>query len=956
MLLTGLLCLSAAAPASAAPTKRYSTDDRGNFLVVGNTVGQDCRAPAPVVGDTTLLCGDILTVDPDSGIDGYWRSDFPVNGQATTDNLLSPLGPGLARSTAVLSLPAGATVTYARLYWSALRSSGGNTATIEFPASQRRLDVTAAGADFKTLSQGGQEYFQGSADVTAFVRSTGSGAYRVSGFSSFSLRNLLGVLITSDVTYSSWHLVVFYKLDSEPVRNLTLFDGFDYLRNSSITSTLSGFLVPATGAEGRLAVVGYEGDADITGDSIKFNGTALTNALNPANNFFNATRSQLGTAVSVKGDLPQLRGTAGSMSGLDIDVVDITSLVKAGDTQATIEAASQNDEMLIGTMVTGFASIRPVLSGSNKTYVNTTRSDGRVLPGDVIEYTITVGNSGSDPGTNVTVRDVLPALVTFVPGSLQITSGPNTGNKTDAAGDDQAEYVSNTRTVVARLGTGANATQGGTITTTDAPTVFKFRVTVNSGATGLIANQAQISAQGQTATAQGNTEPSTWPTGNGTTPGAPTVFQVSTCGNNSQCPVTAPICDTTATPPQCVCRMDGDCPSGTICNATTKTCTQCSATNTTNCLPTTTGGVCLPGGICGCNNNTDCGGRQCDMTTKTCPAVATDLIVAITRNPSQSGVTPGTTVAYTVTVKNNGALPLVGASLTDSFQPAYDAGSVRWTCTASDNATCPASSGTGSLPTAVNLPAGAMLTYTVTTMVPNTQMSTNIEYTVVATPPRGFTDSNPADNVASSSVLVVPGGPDLVVTVTETKSPTEPTVTYTVNVHNNGPGVADNATVTYQIPAGSTVTGVMAGEGWECTQTQEQVTCKRTSPIPANADASPIVIKVLPPAGATTIPVVVKVEGSDGNGNPVLDPDPSNNTVQRDTAVQQFRLSGGGLAYGCSIGSTAQSPAASTASAASAALVGLLLSMSLGGLALSRSARRSARRVSVAANRSTGSA
>lgn len=947
MLLAGLLCLG-----TAAPAKRFSTDDRGNFVVVGNTIGQDCRAPAPVVGDTTLLCGGIITVDPDSGIDGYWRSDFPMNGQATTDNLLSPPGPGLARSTAQLTLPAGATVTYARLYWAALRSAGGNTATIEYPASQRHLDVTAAGADFKTLTQGGQEYFQGSADVTAFVRSTGSGAYRVSGFNSFSLRNLAGVLITSDVTFSSWHLVVFYKLDSEPVRNLTLFDGLDYMKNSSLSSTLSGFLVPTTGAEGRLAVVGYEGDADISGDTVKFNGTALTNALNPANNFFNATRSNLGAAVSVKGDLPQLLGTAGSMSGLDIDLVDITSLVKAGDTTATFEDSSTNDEMLIGTLVTGFASVRPVLSGSSKTFVNTTRSDGRVLPGDVIEYTITVANNGSDPGTNVTVRDVLPAQVTFVPGSLQITAGPNMGNKTDAAGDDQAEYVSNTRTVVARLGTGANATQGGTITTTDAASVFRFRVTVNSGAMGLVANQAQISAQGQTATMQGNTEPSTWPTGNGTTPGAPTVFQVSTCGNSAECPVTAPICDTAATPPQCICRADGDCPTGTICNAVTKTCTQCSPTNTTNCLPTSTGGVCLPGGICGCNTNTDCGGHQCDMTTKTCPAVATDLTVTLTRTPSQAGLTPGSMVTYTVTVKNNGTVPLIGATLTDSFQPAYaDAGSVRWTCTASDNAACPASSGSGNLPTAVNLPVGAMLTYTVTTTLPNAQMSTNIEYTVVATPPRGFTDSNPADNIASNSVLVVPGGPDLVVTVTESKSPTDPTVTYTINVHNNGPGVADSATVTYKIPAGSTLTGVMAGDGWECTNTQEQVTCKRTAPIAANADATPIVITVLPPPGATTIPVVVTVEGSDGNGNPVLDPDPSNNTVQRDTPVQQFKLSGGGLAYGCSIGSTQQS-----AASASAVLVGLLVSLSLGGLALSRSVRRSSRRASLATYRSAGSA
>lgn len=139
----------------------------------------------------------------------------------------------------------------------------------------------------------------------------------------------------------------------------------------------------------------------------------------------------------------------------------------------------------------------------------------------------------------------------------------------------------------------------------------------------------------------------------------------------------------------------------------------------------------------------------------------------------------------------------------------------------------------------LNLPAGAQLNYTVKTTLPTAQMSMSVDCTVTATPPRGYLDTNPIDNVASNSVLIVPAGPDLVVTVTETKSPTDTTVSYAINVHNNGPGPADGATVTYDIPAGATLQAVSAGPGWTCLSTMQRVTCTRTAPIGANEDASP---------------------------------------------------------------------------------------------------------------------
>ena len=134
-----------------------------------------------------------------------------------------------------------------------------------------------------------------------------------------------------------------------------------------MTDTLSGFLVPNAGFDAKLGVVTYEGDDQLTGDSLSWNGTALSDALNPANNFFNGTRSRLGVAVSNTGDLPQLTGGARSMSGMDLDVVDVTSRVSQGQTSATITASTNLDFYLLGAFVTSISTYKPDFSGATKT-------------------------------------------------------------------------------------------------------------------------------------------------------------------------------------------------------------------------------------------------------------------------------------------------------------------------------------------------------------------------------------------------------------------------------------------------------------------------------------------------------------------------------------------------------------------------------------------------------------
>ncbi len=335
-----------------------------------------------------------------------WRSESPGAGQAEANTGVTVAN---ARSTAILSLPSGATVTYARLYWAAEESTATADTQVTFDRPGAFSISVTANNSWTATANGGQFYYQSAADVTALVRAQGNGAYRISGVSAISPLNR-----SDDVHFAAWALVVVYALPSDPPRNLAIFEGLDIVQSGTNQSaTVSGFLVPNSGYGAKLGVLAYEGDSSFTGDKLTFNGTDLTNGVNPKTNFFNGSRSNLGTAVSVAGDLPQLTGAAGSMSGIDLDIVDVTSLVAPGNTSATTIASSTQDIYAVGAFTTSISTLKPLFNTTAKTVVDL--NGGVLVAGDVLEYTISTQNTGTDTGVDVVLTDPLPAGVTLRP-------------------------------------------------------------------------------------------------------------------------------------------------------------------------------------------------------------------------------------------------------------------------------------------------------------------------------------------------------------------------------------------------------------------------------------------------------------------------------------------------------------------------------------------------------------
>jgi uncharacterized repeat protein (TIGR01451 family) len=575
--LTFLLFLYGALSASAreahaAQNLRVQVTQNGDFAMIGNTLGWDCGANAatPVVGSVpgsipVISCG--LNTS-DTSPDVFWESDDPTDGQATASLAVSA---DEARSTAVLDLPAGAVVTNAYIYWGARRTGTDADTTVLVDRPGVAATLLTAASSYVIPQTGGDVVYESVADATDLVRTLGEGAYRVSGVDSVSFTNL-----NQDVAFAGWSIVVLYRLASDPPRNLAVFDGLDGITTGSSSSvSLSGFTVPNAGFDAKLGIIAWEGDNAFTGDSLLFgkaplgDANRLSDAQHPVDNFFNGSRSYLGAAVSNVGDLPQLAGTAGTMAGLDLDVVDVTARMSAGQTSVDMQATTTNDIYFLGAFITSISTFKPDFTTSSKTVADV--NGGVVSPGDTLEYTIVVANTGNDDSAGTVVTDVVPTGLTYVPGSLRVTSGPNAGTLTDQPGDDVGEYSASNHTVTVRVGTGATATNGGAVAI-GATTTVVFRATIDATTYGLISNQAFIGASGK----KGAPVSSTATDGNANGPGAPpTTIGVDQCQKDADCPTATPHCDGTVAPKVCVqCRTNTDCTTvGTVCDNTTHACT-----------------------------------------------------------------------------------------------------------------------------------------------------------------------------------------------------------------------------------------------------------------------------------------------------------------------------------------------------------------------------------------------
>ncbi len=635
---TGAL-VGSPSPASADnPVLRHQEDLHGDVAVFGSTLGYDCGAGVAVPAGASAACAG-QTNTTDTAPDLYWR-DNVANATITAVQ---------ARTSATLVLPAGAAVTYARLYWGALKDgvAADTTAQLDYlngPVKTITADktwVVPYGAAHPTWS-----YYQSSGDATDYVSTWGAGDFRVTDVEALPLPSYA---FDVDRAFAAWTLVVFYDLPGGQLRNLALFDSFtsiDPVVVGSAKVTLDGFLIPQ-GFSARMTAFTYEGDAIYTGDHFTLNGAQLTDAANPADNFFNSSRNNLGVAVSGAQDVPKLSGAPGSMAGYDLDTVDVTSHLAPGATSCEVGADSTKDIFLLGGFITSVANLAPDFKGMGKDVVDL--NGGAVVQGDVLQYTITATNGGNDASVNSVLTDVIESGLAFVPGSIEIVQGGVVGFKTDGAGDDQGDYTPATQTVTVRVGSGATSSAGGKVLVGGVVQI-RFKATVAAGM-GSVENQASLQASGLAGAVK-----KTWLSDSDplTLGDQPTVTTIYECDADAECKGDKPHCDP-VTHTCGGCTGDADCkdPKNPACEPG-GACGQCSKSNDTLCINDTpacdtmsglcvlctlgamgdatkckmdpNGPICVAGMNdsvhCGCTKDGDCGGpnsgKVCDSVPQLC--------------------------------------------------------------------------------------------------------------------------------------------------------------------------------------------------------------------------------------------------------------------------------------------------------------------------------------------------
>ncbi len=618
-------------------------------------------------------------------------------------------------SRAFLNVPVGATVAFAGLYWgadSALASR--NTVRWTTPASAVYATITASVVDDSAATGAGQEY-QAFANVTDLVASAGAGTYTVANIAA-SVNNIN--------FYAGWSLVVVYRLASDPTRNMVVYDGYRRVAGagSNVDITLTGFTTPPFGTvTSKLGVVAYDGDRGqnegVAGLQFGTSTAALnpvSNGLNPQADIFNSSITNLNAQVTTRN--PPYLNTL----GYDADIFLPNTQLPNGATSAVVRVSSSGETIDLGVVTLSTNIFVPNIKDSfTKSVIDV--NGGQVVPGDVLEYTINFANTGNDPATRTVVVDGLPPNTTYVPNSLSLSStatGMPTGSRTDATGDDSAEFDSAGNRIVARVGRSATAVLGGQFNPGDGQQL-KFRVQVNAGTPGdtVIDNFATVTYRALTVGTDLTDQSDADPVAAGDQPARVVVASPDLLARKTHTPTSFAQGSLLPSTPtfSIVVSNSGTVPSfgtvsvsdllpagftalalsgpGWVCNLGSVSCTRSDVLAGGAAYPTIT--LAVSAATAGTFTNTVTTACACEGASKTANNLGTDTVVvnpsvnlSITKTNTVGTLTAGQTTSYTITVANSGPGNASGAVVSDPAAPGLVCTAVSCAVTGGA-ATCP---------------------------------------------------------------------------------------------------------------------------------------------------------------------------------------------------------------------------------------------------------------------------
>jgi uncharacterized repeat protein (TIGR01451 family) len=465
---------SAQAASNKTFTTRYSVNANGAVLTIGNSL---------LTCSTTGSSGTYCSRTHDGGVydnNNFAMMNLDADGETATFN----------SSSSDLSLPEGAKIEFVGLYWGARLAAGSDGRAGSSVDADKMAIKTPGATAYQTvkgqiLAQNDSSYgaYQSFYDATALVKAAGNGTY-------WGANVQAG---TGWDRYAGWALTVVYTAPGLPLRNLTVFDGFDTVSSGAPQDiSISGFVAPMDGTvDTQLSMVAYEGDLAQTGDYTELNRTQLATAAEPGSNFFNSANSLAGNNVTSRN--PAYR----NMLGFDIKNLAASGVIPAGAQSATFSFSSAGDVYYPGVLALAINLYAPDFTASTKTVTNVTHPGKLANPGDILQYTLMFANTGQDPAVGVSSCDVLPDKVDYILGSLTLLNTADDLVITPVTLPDDgasfAKYDSATHAVCINLGRSAGPYNtpggGGTFNVLDA-TYYQFRVKIQDGAGGTTLSNA----------------------------------------------------------------------------------------------------------------------------------------------------------------------------------------------------------------------------------------------------------------------------------------------------------------------------------------------------------------------------------------------------------------------------------------------------------------------------------
>jgi uncharacterized repeat protein (TIGR01451 family) len=379
-------------------------------------------------------------------------------------------------SSADLVLPSSCSeVLFAGLYWGATLGgvndvswrAGMDSIKLKIPGSSVFTNVISTQTDIHDfgIPDASQNHvgYSSFADITSLINTNNANG-------TYTIADMRGPTGYSNCA-GGWNIIIAYKDLSDPVpKNLVVFDGAAFVTNSAFVDVpFAGFQTPIIGpVTADFGVLTYDGDrSSIDGFLFKQDSAAAgiyldmalpANAISTSNSSgdsWNSTVSYLNSVVTTRN--PAHENTL----GFDADIIRLNNPgnvnLNNNINSARLRLNSAGEKYYLHAITSAISVAVPTFRGGiTSTDIN---GGANFAPGDSLRYTINWQNRGSDTAVNVRIVDTIPQNVVYKRNSLRIGGIA----KTDAIGDDEAEWDSVGNRVLWRVGTSATASLGGQV-------------------------------------------------------------------------------------------------------------------------------------------------------------------------------------------------------------------------------------------------------------------------------------------------------------------------------------------------------------------------------------------------------------------------------------------------------------------------------------------------------------